>query len=495
MSSTPLLIRFPPSLAGLLAGGTIATGALLAGDWQSLLAPEVCRWSGLALGLLITGSAIAVDQYFRRRELQSVQRHMDLLAQLDHNELTASDLADLLPSLAARNRLAPLFQQFVASLRQLAGRLQDSEQARAGGEVRLRKVVLERQQIADILQGLSMPVVAVDQYGELLLLSQSAAELLGTSRTGERRLPAGEALRCQALVDLLTDTRRRKHPAQRCGEMEITDAQGVRRVFRVTCRSLLMAEGGEAGHTEIGAVAILADMTDLKAVQKRHAEFVSAVSHEMKTPLAGIKAYVELLADGEAEDEETREQFLEVINGQADRLQRLIDNMLNLARIEAGVVSVNKQTLSLNELLEEALRVMQPAAENKTIQLESELSHLYLRVLGDRDMLLQVAFNLLSNAIKYTSEGGRVVLRSRAEDGQVIFEVQDTGVGLSAEDVGKVFEKFYRVKKDQGMASGTGLGLPLAKHIVEDVHGGQLKLSSELGVGSTFRVTLASGAG
>ena len=127
----------------------------------------------------------------------------------------------------------------------------------------------------------------------------------------------------------------------------------------------------------------------------------------MKTPLAGIKAYVELLADGDAEDEATREEFLEVINGQADRLRRLVDNLLNLARIEAGVVSVSKQQRSLNELLDEALNVVRPSAEAKQIELISDLSPLYLGVLADRDMLLQAAINLLSNAIKYTAPAAR----------------------------------------------------------------------------------------
>ena len=117
---------------------------------------------------------------------------------------------------------------------------------------------------------------------------------------------------------------------------------------------------------------------------------------------------------------------------------------------------------------------------------------MYLGVFGDRDMLMQAAINLLSNAIKYTEPGGRVTLRSRLEDHQALVEVEDTGVGLSEEDCVKVFEKFYRVKKDQKMAPGTGLGLPLAKHIVEDVHGGQLTVTSQLGCGSTFRIALAT---
>ena len=133
---------------------------------------------------------------------------------------------------------------------------------------------------------------------------------------------------------------------------------------------------------------------------------------------------------------------------------------------------------------------MQPAAEGKQIALASDFSPLYLGVLADRDMLLQAAINLLSNAVKYTKTGGTVTLRSRLSDQEIVFEVQDTGVGLSPEDCQKVFEKFYRVKKDREMAQGTGLGLALVKHIVEDVHGGRIEVASELSAGSTFRVSL-----
>jgi two-component system phosphate regulon sensor histidine kinase PhoR len=293
---------------------------------------------------------------------------------------------------------------------------------------------------------------------------------------------------CPPLVQLLTETRRRKTEAQRVAEVEIADRSGQTRWFRVVCRTL--EESGGECPGEHGALAVLADISHEKGIQKRHAEFVAAAAHEMKTPLSSIRAYVELIQDGEVEDEKTQEEFWTVIQVQAERLQRLIENLLNLARIEAGVVKVEKQVWSLNEVLEQAFGVVQPAAEQKSIDLVRDLSPMYLGVLADRDMVLQAAINLLSNAVKYTRADGRVVLRSRMDDGAVLFEVEDTGVGLSPEDCHKVFEKFYRVRRDQQMAPGTGLGLPLAKHIVEDVHGGSLTVTSQLGAGSTFRVTL-----
>ncbi len=214
----------------------------------------------------------------------------------------------------------------------------------------------------------------------------------------------------------------------------------------------------------------------------------------MKTPLAGIQAYAEMLVDGEADDEATQEEFLNVINSQADRLARLIDNLLNLARIESGVIKVRKEARSLNELLEEAVNVTRHMAEEKGIRLTSDLSPMYLGVLVDRDQLLQAAINLLSNAIKYTSPGGAVTLRSRSREGEAVFDVEDSGVGLSADDCDKIFGKFYRVAGHQHMASGTGLGLPLAKSIVEEVHGGQLTVKSQPGIGSVFTVTLPAAA-
>jgi two-component system phosphate regulon sensor histidine kinase PhoR len=264
---------------------------------------------------------------------------------------------------------------------------------------------------------------------------------------------------------------------------------GRERWYSITA-SPLAREPACAGDTSGGSVVVLRDISHQKGVQQRNAEFVSAVSHEMKAPLAGIKAYVEMLADGEAEDAQTQEEFLGVINTQADRLRRLIDNMLNLARIESGVVAVRKAACSLNDLLVESLNVIRPSAESKKIELAADLSPMYLNANVDRDQMLQAAINLLSNAVKYTHPGGKVTLRSRMTERHVQFDVEDTGVGLCPEDCQKVFEKFYRVQKDSQMAHGTGLGLPLAKYIVEDVHGGRLSLASQLGVGSTFTVVL-----
>ena len=334
------------------------------------------------------------------------------------------------------------------------------EHTRTAQEVHCLRAAKRAEQIENIFEGLADPILAIDEYDELVLANHSAEEIFhfNTEKIESRALD--KIVRCQKLIDLLLSVRHRKMSGARSEEIELSGENGTPQWYRATACKLAGGDDESPDKSPVteGAVVVLRDIGDQKAVQKRNAEFVSSVSHEMKTPLAGIKAYVELLAEGEAEDEKTREEFLDVISTQADRLQRLVENLLNIARIEAGVVNVNKQQQSLNRILEEALHVVQPSAEAKQIKLDPQLSSMFLGVLADRDMLLQAAINLLSNAIKYTNAGGNVTLRSRLVGDRVRFEVQDTGVGLSAEDCQKVFEKFYRVKKDKDMAHGHRAG-------------------------------------
>ncbi len=442
---------------------------------------------------LVVGSCLATACVFFRVEVRRqgaserlARQHIESLCVADLRDVSAS--AQQLPTIHPDSPWSKIFRQIRDCLAEDRRRTDEAEHAWTGAEVRVRRISRELAQLTSVLDGLTHPMIATNQFDELLFANQSARTLFDFSLDEQSPQPLANLVPAPELVNLMCETRRRKSPAPRHFDLEWTDASGGTSWFRVQCRMMEGSSGDDAD--DQGAVAVLTEISDQKETRKRHAEFVSAASHEMKTPLAGIRAYAELLLDGEAEDDETRDEFLGVIDTQADRLQRLIDNLLNIARIEAGVVKVDKQQQSLNELLDHAFQVVQPSAEQKTIQLVKDLSPMFLGLLADRDMLIQCAINLLSNAVKYTDPGGKVTLRSRMEDESVLFEVEDNGVGLSEEDCQRVFEKFYRVKKYQQMAPGTGLGLPLAKHIVEDVHSGSLSATSQLGQGSLFRVSL-----
>ncbi|MCH8922100.1 MAG: PAS domain-containing protein [Planctomycetes bacterium] len=486
-------------ITGLTAAGIclawLIVGTLSATDGaQSWL---VIQWTLGGLFMLSIG-VLSASLWRVSSQQIAARRYFDQLAGTDPQEIFGSGGSDF-PVLSQQNPAFETANLLRTTLGEIGGRLDQLEHARASADIRARRQYDDNRRMSTILSALVDPIFTVDHYGDLIYCNESAQQLFGIKFDANEKQPLSALIHSAELVELVSDARRHQGPAERRCELELVDAQsGATRWYRATAQTIVEGaddrsddgDGAVAEHSTQGAVAVLRDVSNQKGMQKRNAEFVSSVSHEMKTPLASIKAYVELLADGDVEDEETREEFLGVIDGQADRLQRLVENLLNIARIEAGVVQVSKQNRSLNEMLEEAHNVVQPSAERKDISLEVELSSMYLGVHVDRDMFLQAVINLLSNAIKYTPDGGRVTLRSRTHDSRVQVEVEDTGVGLCEEDCRNIFEKFYRVKKDKSMAAGTGLGLPLAKHIVEDVHGGELEVRSTLGKGSTFTITV-----
>ncbi|UCF00063.1 MAG: PAS domain-containing protein [Planctomycetota bacterium] len=237
-----------------------------------------------------------------------------------------------------------------------------------------------------------------------------------------------------------------------------------------------------------GVVAVLHDITREKEISQMKSDFVNHVSHELKTPLASISAYSEMLIDGEAEDEQTRKDFYSVIQSQATRLNRLIEDLLNTSRIESGLITVEKRPVSLTILIEEQLQMIKSYTEEKNITIIGQKPIVFDQVYVDRDMISQVIVNLLSNAVKYTPSGGSIKVEGEVDEiaGIARVNVVDTGVGIPEDEIEHVFDKFYRVSTNEGQAKGTGLGLNLVKQIVEKVHNGRVFVRSKVGEGSTF---------
>jgi two-component system phosphate regulon sensor histidine kinase PhoR len=242
-------------------------------------------------------------------------------------------------------------------------------------------------------------------------------------------------------------------------------------------------------------VAVLHDITREKEISQMKNDFVSHVSHELKTPLASITAYAEMLVDGEAQDDATRGEFYSVIQSQAQRLNRLIEDILNISRIESGLIKVAKEPASMTMLIRDAVQMIRSYAAEKNITVNEQTPIIFDQVMADKDMISQVIINLLSNAVKYTPAGGVVHIGAEVDeaDGIVRVTVTDNGVGIPAKDLPHVFDKFYRVAVNNKCAKGTGLGLNLVKQIVEKVHEGRVFVTSEQGKGSTFGFELPMG--
>jgi signal transduction histidine kinase len=235
---------------------------------------------------------------------------------------------------------------------------------------------------------------------------------------------------------------------------------------------------------------VLREVTLEREAERMKDDFFALVSHELRTPLTSIIGYLELVLEDESgrlEDDHRR--YLEVVGRNASRLLRLVGDLLFVAQVEAGTMSLEPGEVDLERLVAEALETATPRAEARSLVLEADVAPVPpLR--GDRDRLGQVLDNLVTNAVKFTPPGGRIEVRARAEDGVAVLEVADTGPGIPQEEQEHLFERFFRASSATAEAiPGVGLGLTIVKAITE-AHGGSVALDSEVGIGTTFRVEL-----
>jgi two-component system phosphate regulon sensor histidine kinase PhoR len=236
----------------------------------------------------------------------------------------------------------------------------------------------------------------------------------------------------------------------------------------------------------------LHDVTRERELAQLKNDFVNEVSHELRTPLSSIKAYTELLLDNDIPQPQDRTEFYRIIQTEADRLDRFIANMLNLNRIESGLIAVEFSDIDLNDELEQAANLIRYLAEEKSITLTFHPAGEKILVRGDQDLLRQAVLNLLSNAVKYTPQGGRITLSAgkMPESRYYHICVEDNGIGILPNDLELIFDKFYRCGKGKKLSSGTGLGLSLVKKVAEEVHHGKVHVQSETGQGSKFTLDL-----
>jgi two-component system phosphate regulon sensor histidine kinase PhoR len=238
-----------------------------------------------------------------------------------------------------------------------------------------------------------------------------------------------------------------------------------------------------------GAVAVMRDVTSLRHLEQMRQEFVSNVSHELRTPLTSIKGFVETLLNGHLDDKQLLERFLNIIKAETDRMIALINDLLDLSRIEGGKLRFNKAAVDMKKVFDDTVLLLQSKAEDKQITLQNNIYDPII-VEGDEKLLRQVALNLVDNGVKYTPEGGRVWIEAEQGLDSVEFIVADTGVGIASEHLDRIFERFYRVDKGRArQTGGTGLGLAIVKHII-DRHKGTIAIESRVGKGTKIRITL-----
>jgi two-component system phosphate regulon sensor histidine kinase PhoR len=348
-------------------------------------------------------------------------------------------------------------------------------------ESALRTQAQDSARLLTVLTNMVEAVVAVDAQGRVLIANPAFSSLFGVNANAARGIPLVEVLRHTGLNELMR--------VVLDGKKETMDTIRTwapdEREFEAHAMPLLEND------RFMGALLVLHDITRINKLEQIRKDFVANVSHELRTPLAAIKGFAETLSTGGIDDQDNRLSFVKSIESQADRMTALVDDLLDLTAIESGKNAPVKEPLLINDIVSDVIDSLKPLANRKSVLFHVDASMARLPAVScDKKQIKQVLTNLLQNAVKYNKDGGRITIDAEQQDAHVTLFIRDTGAGIPAADLPRIFERFYRVDKARSREmGGTGLGLAIVKHIIE-AHGGTVSVESTLGEGSTFRFNL-----
>jgi two-component system phosphate regulon sensor histidine kinase PhoR len=340
----------------------------------------------------------------------------------------------------------------------------------------IRDLSDQRDQLEAMLESMQEGVIIVDSEGAIRIANRALREMLvlETNIVGKSPL---EVVRNAGLHELFAEARQTQRVVTR--EIELL---GVRRLHVLGRASPLVRSGGSI-------VAVLSDVTELRRLETIRRDFVANVSHELRTPVASIRAAGETLEGGALHDPEAAKDFLEIVAHNAERLRRIIDDLLELSRAEAEGVALRIEPIDVFQACSAAMDLFQSRSAARKTSLTLEVPE-GLTVRAEGRALEQVLTNLLDNAIKYSPHGSHVALRALEKEGHVVIEVADDGPGIGAHHLPRLFERFYRIDASRSRElGGTGLGLAIVKHLVEAL-GGTASVTSNVGQGTTFKIEL-----
>jgi two-component system phosphate regulon sensor histidine kinase PhoR len=363
-------------------------------------------------------------------------------------------------------------------------------------QTHIGQITLEKSRLEAVLTSITEAILVTDQSGRILMGNGTFEKLFGVSDAIEGRMPI-ELVRHRDVQDAIEQTLKTGQVVF----LDLTRSDSRERHFDVQIAPILQDD-----HMA-GSVTIFYDITELRRLERIRKDFVANVSHELRTPLTTIKGCASTLADGALDDREASQRFVKMINTHADRLHNLVEDILDLSRIESGALPLETGVYPIHEMINSVVGQIRPLAKEKTLTIEINIKE-NVQVQCDHKLIEQALFNLLDNAVKYTPEEGKIWIQTRDfehvendrenrrnEHGEntqtrIALEVKDTGIGIPLSDMDRIFERFYRVDKGRSRAmGGTGLGLSIVRHIM-DAHGERVYVESEQGKGSTFGLTL-----
>ena len=427
-------------------------------------------WGGCLL-IFLTGIIVWTlsTRSFARR-IEHLKEFSERVAAGDFNPLplgqTGGELGDL-----------------TISLNQTAGRLHQT----------IQSLTEERNRSSAILGSMVEGVAVMDESDRLVFCNRAFAEILGVDAFHAEGRPLLETIRQPELHEALRESLQKNEVVR--SEVSLGTLQP--QTFAVAAAPLPpLTNAGSAPEetandsTARGAVIVLHDIGELRRLERVRRDFVANVSHEFKTPLTAIQGFAETLLAGALEDERNNRKFVEIIRDQSLRLARLTDDLLKLARIEAGKLELESHLVAADALIESCVEATRMEAHRKQLVVSVEIPTDLPPLDGDQNGLREVLQNLLDNAVHYTPPGGYITLRAERQEHLAIVSVEDTGIGIPQAEHDRIFERFYRVDAARSReGGGTGLGLSIARHIVE-AYGGRIWVESEVGAGSAFRFTV-----
>lgn len=340
----------------------------------------------------------------------------------------------------------------------------------------IRNLTTESNQLSVILDTMADGVIVVNSNGQVELMNLSAEWMLESPNREADRIQLAEVVRDHEILQLVSEARATRQTRQ--AELELVHR---RRFLNVIATPL--SEGSDEG-----VLLTLQDVTSLWQVETTRREFVSNVSHELRSPLAAIRAMTETLQDGALNDTDTAQDFLTRILNDTQRMTTMVNELLELSRLESGQAPIHLAPVSLESVVAEIESRFDVSPDHERLKLETNVPDGIPLVMGEADKLNQVLANLVENAVKVTGDGGLISISANATDRWVEVKVSDNGIGIAREHLPHVFERFYKVDRSR-RDGGTGLGLAIAKHLVQ-AHGGDIKVESVEGEGSAFSFTL-----
>jgi two-component system, OmpR family, phosphate regulon sensor histidine kinase PhoR len=363
---------------------------------------------------------------------------------------------------------------------QITSRDEVGELARAFNQMaaRLKEMVAlitnERDRMATILSNIDDAILMVDGDSKITTMNRAAENIFQISEKKALGHTFIEIVRDHELNELLQhclSTRK-----QQTGAVEIK----LKKQFLSTIATPLQGDGGCLVHIQ--------DLTELRRLEMIRQDFISNISHELRTPIASVKALAETLNEGAIEDPSVAKDFLSRINVEVDKLAQMVQELGELSHIESGEAPLQKKPVNIAGAIGHAVDRLRAQADRAELNLDFVIPSTLPEVMADEARVEQVLVNIIHNAIKFTPSGGRISISAKARDNDILVSVSDTGVGIPADDLPRIFERFYKADKSRS-GGGTGLGLAIAKHIVE-AHGGRIWAESVEGRGSTFNFTL-----